>query len=37
MKKHQGFTVWFTGLPCCGKTTIADQVAHSFKKEGLHG
>jgi adenylylsulfate kinase len=33
MKKHQGFTVWFTGLPCCGKTTIADQVAIVLKKK----
>ena len=33
MKKHQGFTVWFTGLPCCGKTTIADQVATLLKKK----
>jgi adenylylsulfate kinase len=33
MKKHQGFTVWFTGLPCCGKTTIADQVATRLKKK----
>ena len=33
MKKHQGFTVWFTGLPCCGKTTIADQVAILLKKK----
>jgi adenylylsulfate kinase len=33
MKKHQGFTIWFTGLPCCGKTTIADQVAVILKKK----
>jgi adenylylsulfate kinase len=33
MKKHQGFTVWFTGIPCCGKTTIADQVAIVLKKK----
>jgi adenylylsulfate kinase len=33
MNKHQGFTVWFTGLPCCGKTTIADQVAIVLKKK----
>jgi adenylylsulfate kinase len=32
MKKHQGFTIWFTGLPCCGKTTIANQVAVILKK-----
>ncbi len=34
MKKYQGFTIWFTGLPCCGKTTIADQVAVLLKKKG---
>ena len=33
MKKHQSFTVWFTGIPCCGKTTIADQVAIVLKKK----
>ncbi|VVB60477.1 putative adenylyl-sulfate kinase [uncultured archaeon] len=33
MKDHQGFTIWFTGLPCCGKTTIADQVALVLKKK----
>lgn len=30
----KGVTVWFTGLPCCGKTTIADKVAETLKKEG---
>lgn len=35
MKKHPGFTVWFTGLPCCGKTTIADQVATILKSKGF--
>jgi adenylylsulfate kinase len=34
MKKHQGYTLWFTGLPCCGKTTIANQVAVLLKKKG---
>jgi adenylylsulfate kinase len=34
MKKHHGFTVWFTGLPCCGKTTIADRVALVLKQKG---
>ncbi|HIH28774.1 MAG TPA: adenylyl-sulfate kinase [Thermoplasmata archaeon] len=24
--------MWFTGLPCCGKTTIANQVAALLKK-----
>jgi adenylylsulfate kinase len=35
MKKHQGFTIWFTGLPCCGKTTIANQLAVILKKKGF--
>jgi adenylylsulfate kinase len=34
MKKQQGFTVWFTGLPCCGKTTIADRVACILEERG---
>lgn len=34
MTKHQGFTVWFTGLPCCGKTTIADRVAVILREKG---
>ena len=33
--KKQGFTLWFTGLPCSGKTTIADLVAEQLKKQGL--
>jgi len=33
-KPQQGFTVWFTGLPCCGKTTIADRVAVLLKQQG---
>lgn len=34
MKEHKGFTIWFTGLPCCGKTTIADELAIILKKQG---
>lgn len=30
-----GVTLWFTGLPCCGKTTIANKVAAHLKCEGL--
>ena len=30
----EGVTVWFTGLPCCGKTTIADRVASILKEQG---
>jgi adenylylsulfate kinase len=33
MKNHQGFTIWFTGLPSCGKTTIANQVAEILKNK----
>jgi adenylylsulfate kinase len=34
MKNQKGFTAWFTGLPCCGKTTIADKVAEILKEKG---
>jgi len=34
MEEQKGFTAWFTGLPCCGKTTIADKVADILKKNG---
>ncbi len=34
MTEQQGFTVWFTGLPCCGKTTIADRVAVLLREKG---
>lgn len=36
MKKQQGVTLWFTGLPCCGKTTIADRVAALLEQKGYH-
>lgn len=29
-----GVTVWFTGLPCSGKTTIADKLATILKEMG---
>ncbi len=35
MRKHQGVTIWFTGLPCCGKTTIADQVGVILREKGF--
>ncbi|KYK20385.1 adenylyl-sulfate kinase [Thermoplasmatales archaeon SM1-50] len=35
MKKHQGVTIWFTGIPCCGKTTIANKVAIILKNKGF--
>ena len=34
MKDQKGFTAWFTGLPCCGKTTIAKKVAEILKNKG---
>ena len=30
----KGVTVWFTGLPCSGKTTIADRVAEVLREKG---
>ena len=35
MRKHQGVTIWFIGLPCCGKTTIADQVGVILREKGF--
>ena len=32
---QQGCTVWFTGLPCSGKTTVADLVAEELKRRNL--
>ena len=33
-KKQKGFVLWFTGLPCSGKSTIANGVYDILKKEG---
>lgn len=30
----KGVTVWFTGLPCSGKTTIADKLATVLREKG---
>ena len=30
----KGFTVWFTGLPCAGKTTLANLLANELQKRG---
>ncbi|HIE44212.1 MAG TPA: adenylyl-sulfate kinase [Candidatus Omnitrophica bacterium] len=37
MKKYntKGFTLWFTGLPCSGKSTVADEVANKLKEKGM--
>ena len=42
MKDQKGVTIWFTGLPCCGKTTIAKKVYEilinkEYKVEHLDG
>jgi adenylyl-sulfate kinase len=31
---NKGFTLWFTGLPCSGKTTLASLVAAELQKRG---
>ena len=33
--KEKGFTLWFTGLPCSGKTTIAKIVEKKLKEKGM--
>lgn len=33
--EQKGFTVWFTGLPSSGKSSIADEVAQKLRKRGL--
>ena len=35
MSLQIGFTAWFTGLPCSGKTTVADRVAEILTDRGL--
>ncbi len=32
---QKGFTVWFTGLPCSGKSAVADRVAEILRARGL--
>jgi len=34
-KDQKGVTLWFTGLPCSGKSAIADIVAEKLKAQGL--
>jgi adenylylsulfate kinase len=33
--EQKGVTLWFTGLPCSGKSTIADAVAKELQQTGL--
>ncbi len=35
LNKDAGFTLWFTGLPCSGKTTLADAVAELLRKRNM--
>jgi adenylyl-sulfate kinase len=33
-KANKGFTLWFTGLPCSGKSTLAKLVAEELQRRG---
>ncbi|MGH9789583.1 MAG: adenylyl-sulfate kinase [Candidatus Acidiferrales bacterium] len=33
-KKSKGFTLWFTGLPCSGKSTLAELVGKELEQRG---
>lgn len=35
MKEQKGFTAWFTGLPCSGKSAVADRVAELLKERDM--
>jgi adenylyl-sulfate kinase len=32
---QKGFTLWFTGLPCSGKSAVADRVADNLRGRGM--
>ena len=34
MDADQGVTVWLTGLPCSGKSSIAQRVARALRERG---
>ncbi len=34
-EEQVGCTLWFTGLPCSGKSAVADRVAAALKERGL--
>ncbi len=36
MRPRKGFTVWFTGLPSAGKSTLAELLSHELRERG-HG
>ena len=33
--EHRGFTLWFTGLPCSGKSVLADAIAEDLEARGM--
>ena len=33
--EHKGFTLWFTGLVCSGKSVLADALAEEFRMLGM--
>ena len=33
--EQRGFTLWFTGLPCSGKSAVADKVADILRGKGM--
>jgi len=33
--EHKGFTLWFTGLACSGKSILADAIAEDLKARGM--
>jgi adenylyl-sulfate kinase len=33
--EHKGFTLWFTGLPCSGKSVLANAVAEELRNKGM--
>jgi adenylylsulfate kinase len=34
-QEQKGFTLWFTGLPCSGKSAVANRVAEILRSRGL--
>lgn len=34
-ENQKGVTLWFTGLPCSGKSAVADRVAEILRERGL--
>ena len=35
MKLNKPFCLWFTGLPCSGKTTLAEKIQKNFKENNV--